>query len=106
MSTIDIRPVSGSLGAEIFGIDLTETISDALSQRLEQALLDHLVIFFPDQKLSPDQHVDFAGVFGKPFTDHPAYLPIVPGYPAVVELSGHQGGRADLWHSDVTISPT
>ena len=104
MTPLDVRPIAGSLGAEIHGVDLRQPLDAATRAAVERALLDHLVIFFPDQDIDADQHVRFARSLGEPFTDHPAYLPTLDGHPEVVVLSGQEGGRADLWHTDVTIN--
>jgi taurine dioxygenase len=106
MTSLDIRPISGCIGAEIHGLDLHKPVDQATSRALNQALLDHLVVCFPEQKLTPEEHLAFGKALGDPFLDHPAYLPTLPGRPEVVVLSGEEGGRADVWHSDVTISQT
>ena len=72
---------------------------------VDRALCDHLVVFFPEQKLSADEHVAFSRSLGEVFTDHPAYLPTLEDHPEVVVLAGQAGGRADLWHTDITINP-
>jgi len=69
-----------------------------------QALSDHLVIFFRDQKLTPEQHIAFSRRFGgldvHDFVDH------MPGHPEIIEVvkeakeSGLNFGG--VWHSDVT----
>ena len=106
MTSLEIQPISGCIGAEIRGIDLHQPLTSELARTLNQALLDHLVIFFPEQKLTPDENLAFGKALGEPFLDHPAYLPTLPERPEVVVLSGEEGGRADVWHSDVTISET
>ena len=50
---MDIRPVSGALGAEIHGVDLATRLDDAAAAGIRQALLDHLVVFFRNQPLPP-----------------------------------------------------
>ena len=62
------------------------------------------MIFIRGQELNPQQHVDFSAQLGPVFTDHPAYLPTLEGYSEVVVLNGQEGGRANIWHSDVSIS--
>ena len=106
MTSLDIQPISGCIGAEIRGLDLHQPLATDTARALNQALLDHLVVFFPDQKLTPDEHLEFSKALGDPFLDHPSYLPTLPERPEVVVLSGKEEGRADIWHSDVTISET
>ena len=105
MTAFEIRPTAGSLGAEIHGLDLRKPVDPGVAADIERALCDHLVIFFPEQKLSAEEHVAFSRSIGEVFTDHPAYLPTLDGHPEVVVLAGHAGGRADLWHTDITINP-
>ena len=61
----DIKPVSGALGAEIHGVDLTKPFSAAVFEDLHQALMDYKVIFFRDQDLTPEQHIAFSRRFGE-----------------------------------------
>ena len=62
---LEITPVSGALGAEISGVNLSENLSDETIQEIRQALLDYLVIFFRDQELTAEQHLAFARRFGE-----------------------------------------
>src|ERR1700749_3215464 len=55
--TFDVRRIAGALGAEVSGVDLGEPLDDAVIAEIRQALLDHQVIFFRDQHLTPGQHL-------------------------------------------------
>jgi taurine dioxygenase len=57
--TFDVRRIAGALGAEVSGVDLGEPLDDAVIAEIRQALLDHQVIFFRDQHLTPEQHLAF-----------------------------------------------
>ncbi|MDG2308237.1 MAG: TauD/TfdA family dioxygenase [Candidatus Binatia bacterium] len=105
MTQLDIRPIAGSLGAEIHGIDLKSGIDRETIGAIEQALLEHLVVFLPEQNISAEQHIAFGEAYGSLTTDHPSYLPTHPDHKEIVVLAGQEGGRADLWHTDITISP-
>ena len=105
MTAFEIRPTAGSLGAELHGLDLRKPLDPETAAAIDRALCEHLVIFFPEQKLTADEHVAFSRSLGEVFTDHPAYLPTLDGHPEVVVLAGQAGGRADLWHTDITINP-
>lgn len=99
----DIRPVAGALGAEIHGIDLAHDLDDAAIAELRQALLDHLVIFFRDQDISPAQHLAFAKRFGET-VEYPLVKGL-DGYPeimTVVKLEHEKQNFGGLWHSDTT----
>ncbi len=100
----DVLPVAGALGAEIRGLDLAEPTDDATAEKLLATLFEHKVIFLRDQSLTPEQQIAFSASLGPIFTDHPAYLPTLDGHPEIVVLDGQKGGRANIWHSDVSIS--
>lgn len=101
--TIEIHRIAGALGAEISGVDLSRTLSAETVAEIRQALLDHLVIFFRDQEITPEQHLAFARRFGEPV----AY-PMVQGLKGfseivpVVKLEHETVNFGGLWHSDTT----
>lgn len=99
---LTVRRIAGALGAEVRGIDLKAPLTDEGRSAIEALLLEHLVLFFPDQHLDPAQHRAFASAWGE-MEDHP-FLRKVEGYPEVVELSSEHGFVADDWHTDVTFS--
>jgi taurine dioxygenase len=103
-SQLDLTRVAGALGAEIHGIDLSRDLDKVTTDSIESALYAHKVIFFRAQSLSPEQQIAFSGRIGPIFTDHPSYLPLHPEHPEMVVLDGQDGGRANVWHSDVSIS--
>lgn len=99
---LDIRLLSGSLGAEVRGLSLAgATAEDA--ERVHRLLLEHLVLFFPDQHLTPDEHLAFGRHFGQ-LESHPN-LAFDSERPEFFELRAKDGGGgvADEWHSDVTF---
>jgi taurine dioxygenase len=102
--TLTVEQLTGSLGAEVRGLDLAR-IDDAGFAAVRAALLEHLVLFFPDQHLSPDEHRAFAVRFGEPEI-HPFIPKIDDDHPEIVVLDSDQGAKADVWHTDVTFSPT
>ena len=101
---MEVLPIAGCLGAEVRGLDLSRPLDDATVASVLDALYAHKVIFFRDQALTPRQQVDFSAQLAPVYTDHPAYLPTLEGHPEVVVLEGQKGGKADLWHSDISIS--
>jgi len=62
--TFDLHPVSGALGAEISGIDLSQPLDEAVAAEVAGAWLEYLVLFFRDQDLTPAQFKAFAQLFG------------------------------------------
>src|SRR5205823_13614964 len=61
----DVVPLSTHIGAEIRGLDLRERPDEETIRAIYQAWLDHLVIVFPDQKLSQEDLVRVTGYFGE-----------------------------------------
>ena len=63
--TLQVRPLSPALGAEISGVDIGAGISDEQFAELRQSFVDYGVIFLRDQDISPDQHIAFAERWGQ-----------------------------------------
>ena len=63
--TIQVHPISGALGAEISGVDLSQKLDDGVIGEIRRALFENCVIFFRDQQLTPDQHLAFGRRFGE-----------------------------------------
>jgi taurine dioxygenase len=98
---LDVQPLSAPLGAEVRGVDLRELDDDTWGA-IHAAWLEHLVLFFPDQHLSPDDQVGFARRFGTP--DVRPFLPkLSDDHREIVVLDSDAGERADHWHADVTF---
>lgn len=104
---LTIRRVSGALGAEISGVDLSRDLPDATIAAIRQALLDHLVIFFRDQSLTPEQQLAFGRRFG-PLNVHP-YVKGMDGHPEIIELIKEPQDKTNFgggWHSDMSFLET
>jgi taurine dioxygenase len=101
MRELEVTRLSGSLGAEIRGIRLTEA-GPSEAETIRSLLLEHLVLFFPHQQMTPDEHIAFGRLFGK-LEAHPN-LSFSTERPEFFELhaAGGQGAIADEWHSDLT----
>jgi taurine dioxygenase len=104
--SIDIRPVAGSLGAEISGLDLARPLAPATADRIRRAFTEHLVLFFRDQRLTPEQHLAFGRVFGHlsrmPYVEHMAEHPdIIAVLKEADERKISTFGNA--WHSDFSF---
>ena len=98
-AALDIRRLSGSLGAEIRGIDL-RAADEADVATIRHLLLEHLVIFFPQQSLTKEDHLEFGRKMG-PLEGHP-HLTGTSETEEIFELRASAGGVADEWHSDLT----
>src|ERR1044072_2557809 len=96
---IEVRPIAGALGAELYVVDMSRDLDDHVIAEVRQAFLDHLVIFLRDQKATPQQNVAFARRFGEPIK-YPQLdgLPGPPFIPAVVKLQNDRLNFGGLWH--------
>tara|TARA_E500000331_G_scaffold156992_1_gene152325 strand:+ start:505 stop:1374 length:870 start_codon:yes stop_codon:yes gene_type:complete len=98
---ITVVPLAGALGAEIFGVDITDVDQETYAE-IHQAFLDHSVIFFRDQDLTPEAQMAFGRLFG-PLNRH-SYVKGMDDYPDVFRIvkeptDAHHFGNA--WHSDL-----
>ncbi len=103
-NSLRIRRIAGALGAEIEGVDLSQALSGATIAEIRQALLDHQVIFFRDQSLTPAQQVAFGARFG-PLNIHP-YVAGMASQPEVMEVIKEPEDRTNFgggWHSDMSF---
>jgi taurine dioxygenase len=103
LSSSIVRPIAGALGAELAGVDLAQPLPDSVVAAIRQALLDHLVVFFRDQQLTPAQLIAFGKRFGAlgryPFV---AGLPEHPEIIEVTKLPHERTNFGGVWHSDTT----
>jgi taurine dioxygenase len=100
---IEVRPIAGALGAEIQGADVAQDLAGDVIAEIRQAFLDHLVIFFRNQKLTPREQLAFARRFGEPM-EYPQLkgLPDFPMITPVVKLEHERVNFGGVWHSDTT----
>ena len=104
MREYSLNPITPAIGAEISGIDLSLALSQVQLDQIYQDLIDHNVIFFRDQNISPQNHVALANSFGEIEPPHPVY-PHVEGFPEIVLLENDSNNPpdTDVWHTDVTF---
>ncbi len=99
------EPLTPSIGALISGISLNKLSKDDVEQ-LYHALIKHQVIFFRNQELSPESHMNLAESLGEIDPGHPVY-PHVEGYQSIVLLKNDANNKPDTndWHKDLTFKP-
>jgi len=99
-----VTKLTAHIGAEISGIDLNAPLGPVVQDAVYKALMDHQVIFFRDQELSPEHHLAFAKSFGDIDKPHPIYAH-VEGFPAIVKLANDASNPPDTdgWHTDLTF---
>ncbi len=98
---LDIRPVTPHVGAEVHGLDLSRPLDPPIVAAIRAALGQHLVLFFPEQELSPDEHAAFARQFGELTEAHPI-MPALDEHPNVLPIDSRHN-KSNFWHSDVTF---
>jgi taurine dioxygenase len=101
-STIEVRPLTQHIGAELRGLDLVCGFDDAAFAALHAALLDHHVVFVPDQFLDPAALLEVGARFGTIAVN--PLSPKVEGFPEVTELVTHDGRAPDIWHFDASFT--
>ena len=103
MATLTINPISGALGAEVSGVDLTRPLADDVVAEIRAAWLEHLVLFFHDQPFTPDSYMAFAARMGTP-VEYPM-IKGLDGYPCITEIAKLEHERSNfggVWHADTT----
>jgi taurine dioxygenase len=98
---IEVRPISGVLGAEIFGPDLAKPLDRRVFEEIHQALLDYGVIFLRSQHLSHEDQLQFCRHFG-PLDIHPIAVGMEE-YPEIIRVHKPAGESASFgvgWHTD------
>ncbi|MEM7219391.1 MAG: TauD/TfdA family dioxygenase [Pseudomonadota bacterium] len=96
-----VTRLASALGAEVYGVDISHA-SDSDIDAIKALLLEHQVLFFPDQHPSVDAHVAFGRHFGE-LEGHPNLKNAFLDHPEVFELAATKGGIADEWHTDITF---
>lgn len=94
------------IGAIVSGVDLGQPLEDSTKAALRAGFLEHGVLFFRDQSFGPQQLVEVAKVFGRPYKQN-EYNHGLEGFSEieVLENSDRRQQKADVWHADVTWQP-
>src|SRR5215468_4051764 len=102
--TIQVTRVARALGAIVSGIDISQELPQPAIEELGQLLLEHQILFFRNQPISPQAQARFAARFGSLHV-HPIY-PVMPELPEIMLIDTHPGFLPDNdnWHTDVTFS--
>ena len=105
---MEVRPLSGVMGAEVRGVDLSRPPD---FRKMEEAFERHLLLVFPAQSISPEQHIAFSRGFGE-LQVHVLDQYRHPQYPEIYLLSNVKDGRTTgehpdkgtlVWHSDLSF---
>jgi alpha-ketoglutarate-dependent 2,4-dichlorophenoxyacetate dioxygenase len=76
--TISVYPITLGFAAEIGDVDLSRPLAAADLAAIKAAFAKYAVLIFPDQHLSPDQHLEFARQFGPLETTIALHRPDAP----------------------------
>ncbi len=105
-----VKPLASALGAEVIGLDMSKPVDDETQARLRQAWLQHLVLLFRGQKLSPHNLIAFSRRFATPHT-HENYEAELrhPEHPEILlvkarEVAGRNTRFGEQWHSDMSFT--
>jgi len=99
--SIDVRKITGRIGAEIVGLDISGELDAARIAFITDALHEHKALVFRGVELDDAGQQRFAGYFGEITKAHPT-VPSVEGAPTLLPVDSEQG-RANQWHTDVTF---
>src|SRR5262249_21744823 len=102
---IRVSPIASALGAEVSGVDLSLPIDAETEGEIRAAWMDHLVLFFREQSITPEQHNAFPRRFGDMHVHRVLPSLANKGHPEIVVLESgeHAPYVAERWHSDVTF---
>jgi len=107
---IGVRKIGSHCGAEITGVDLSQTLDEQTFEEVARAFFDNEVVVFPGQNLTPGQQIAFTRRFGvlehhvrkeARLADHPEIFIISN----ILDESGRAIGAQDagrFWHSDLS----
>ena len=99
-----VEAITPVIGASISGISLNQDLKSDTVEKIYNALIKYQVIFFREQNLTPESHLQLAKRFGDIDPGHPVY-PHVEGFQSIVLLKNDESSRPDTndWHKDLTF---
>lgn len=99
-----VEAITPVIGASISGISLNQDLKSDTVEKIYNALIKYQVIFFREQDLTPESHLQLAKRFGDIDPGHPVY-PHVEGFQSIVLLKNDESSRPDTndWHKDLTF---
>jgi taurine dioxygenase len=105
----EIRAFESAFGAEVIGLDLSRPLIAEDFARIHRAHLDHHVLVFREQRITPAQQIEFSRRFG-PLQIHVLHQFALAGHPEVLIVSNIMengkpiglGDAGHFWHSDLS----
>jgi len=109
LQDFQIRPLDAAVGAEVIGLDLSQPLAEEDFRRIHRAHLDHHVVVFRDQRITPAQQIDFSRRFGA-LEIHVLHQFQLAGHPEILIVSNVRengkpiglGDAGHFWHSDLS----
>ncbi|MCK5351502.1 TauD/TfdA family dioxygenase [bacterium] len=107
---LSVKPLSENLGAEVSGVDLSESVDEGTFSEILDAFHRYQLLCFPEQTLTPEQHIAFSRRFGD-LEIHVCEQYLLPEYPEILLLTNElkeDGTRVSIadggsgWHSDLS----
>ena len=89
------------MGVEIHNVDLSNELSDSLFSEIRETFIEHGLIFFRDQELTPDDHLRFAKRWGEININR--FFAKVEGYDQIAEVRKDPDQKINIggaWHTD------
>lgn len=104
MSEYHIKRLTGTLGAVVTGVDLSQQLAPSLVEALKREFFEHLVLFFSDQKIEDADQYRFVSLFGDPYI-HPLARLMGMTEARVERIVDSSESRPfqDRWHTDVSF---
>ncbi|AKG21410.1 TauD/TfdA dioxygenase family protein [Calothrix sp. 336/3] len=108
---IEVKPVAGFIGAEIDGVNLSQSLTDNAVQEIRQALLKYKVVFFRNQNIDHAAQIAFTSRFGEVTYAHPHEDEPPEGFAEILPIDRRRYERRNglrrasyesRWHTDVT----
>ncbi len=113
-ASLEVKKLHPSLGAAVSGVDFNRPLPPETVAAIKQAWAEHLVLVFPGQHITDEQHVAVTRYFGEPEVFHQNIIKskfvkeifrvantdedgklMAPSHPTMKQLSG-----ARQWHTD------
>src|SRR5262245_39769385 len=108
--SVNVIRLGQHLGAEIRGVDLSRPLDDETFNQVAKALFENQVVFFRNQRITPEQQIAFTRRFGV-LEQHVRKEHRLGGYPEILIVSNvlNEQGKATgfedagrFWHSDLS----
>ena len=104
---LDVRPLTASMGAEVFGVDLRHPLRAPALAAIRAAFVQWKVLVFRDQHgLTPEQQKAVGAHFGQ-FARHP-FRAAMAEHPELLPIAKEPHERINVgggWHTDMTFMP-